>query len=309
MIGIIDTAYFLPDRRLSNFARAEEFELTEAFITGKLGVKATALREDGQETSDLCVAAARNLFARTPVDLASIDCVVVVTQNPDGQGLPQTSSIVHAKLGLSPKCLVFDIGLGCSGFVAALPIVTSIMQSQGLSRGLLFTADPYSKIIDRADRNTSLLFGDGASVTLLGENPVWSVGAADFVAASKKHEALRVRSDGLLEMNGRAVFELCATEVPESIRRTAQLNEVALDDVDRFVLHQGSKYIVDTIAARIGAKSRTPFDAADYGNTVSSSVPIAFARTVMPEDGTVMISGFGVGLSIATTLLKRAGRK
>jgi 3-oxoacyl-[acyl-carrier-protein] synthase-3 len=133
------------------------------------------------------------------------------------------------------------------------------------------------------------------------------VGACDFVAASKKYDALMVGNNGLLEMNGRAVFELCATEVPESIRRTAQLNAIALDDIDRFVVHQGSKYIVDTIAARIGAKSRTPFDAGDYGNTVSSSVPIAFARTVMPEDDAVLISGFGVGLSIATTLLKRAG--
>jgi 3-oxoacyl-[acyl-carrier-protein] synthase-3 len=305
MIGIVDIAYFLPQKRISNFERAEEFVLTESFISDKLGVKAVARRDNGQETSDLCVAAAHCLFSGKAMNPADVDCVVVVTQNPDGRGLPQSSSIVHAKLDLPAGCLVFDLGLGCSGFVTALSVVTAVMESNRLRCGLLFTADPYSKIVDRTDRNTALLFGDGASVTLLGENPVWKAGAFDFVAASKKHDALAVRDNGMLYMNGRTVFDLCATEVPESIRRTATLNKVTLADIDRFVLHQGSKFIVDTIAARLNVQGRAPFDATDYGNTVSSSIPIAFARTVTPQDKVVMISGFGVGLSIASTVLKR----
>ncbi|MBN9007097.1 MAG: ketoacyl-ACP synthase III [Rhizobiales bacterium] len=307
MIGIIDIAYYLPERRVSNFTRAGEFALTDSFINDKLGVKSIALSGEGQETSDLCVAAAKNLFSRGTVNPADVDCVVVVTQNPDGHGLPHTSAIVHAKLGLPPRCLAFDIGLGCSGFVAALSVVTAAMQSQRLRCGLLFTADPYSKIIDRSDRNTALLFGDGASVTLLGEDPVWEAETFDFVTTGDKRDALIVRDNGLLHMNGRAVFEFCATAVPESIRRTAQSNGITLDDIDRFVLHHGSKFIVDTIAARLGINGRAAFDATDFGNTVSSSVPVAFARNVCADDNTVLISGFGVGLSIASAILRRAG--
>jgi 3-oxoacyl-[acyl-carrier-protein] synthase-3 len=305
MIGIADIAYYLPPGRVSNLDRKEAFALTDAFITEKLGVTAVARRSDGQETSDLCVEAARALLARGNVRVDEIECVVVVTQNPDGRGLPHASAVVHAKLGLPARCLTFDIGLGCSGYVAALAIVTATMASQGLRKGLLFTADPYSKIVDPDDRNTALLFGDGASATLLDDAPVWQLGRFDFVAETARRAALAVQPDGRLQMNGRAVFDFCATAVPASIRRTAEANGVPLDQVDRFVLHQGSRFIVDTIAARLGAADRTPFDAADYGNTVSSSIPIALARAVAAGDQAVILSGFGVGLNVASTLLRR----
>jgi len=304
MIGIKEIGYFLPERRASNFDRAEEFSLTDSFINNKLGVRSIAIREEDCETSDLCIAALRTLTSNSSLNLGDVDCVVVVTQNPDGFGLPHTSSIVHRKLGLSSSCLTFDIGLGCSGYIAALAIVSSTMQNHGLSNGLLFTADPYSKVIDKSDRNTSLLFGDGASVTVLSEDLVWEIGKADFVCTG--NNALELQEGRTLRMNGRAVFDFCATKVPDSIRRTAKLNGIDLSEVDRFILHQGSKFIVDTIAAKLKVEGRAPFDAQEYGNTVSSSVPIALVRAIMPEDRNIVISGFGVGLNVATTVLRRA---
>jgi 3-oxoacyl-[acyl-carrier-protein] synthase III len=304
MIGIKEIGYFLPERRASNFDRAEEFSLTDSFINNKLGVRSIAIREEDCETSDLCVAALRTLTSNLSLNLGDVDCVVVVTQNPDGYGLPHTSSIVHRKLGLSSSCLTFDIGLGCSGYIAALAIVSSTMQNHGLSNGLLFTADPYSKVIDKSDRNTALLFGDGASVTVLSDDPVWEIGKADFVCTG--NNALELQEGRTLHMNGRAVFDFCATKVPDSIRRAAKLNDIDLFGVDRFILHQGSKFIVDTIAAKLKVEGRAPFDAQEYGNTVSSSVPIALVRAIMPEDRNIVISGFGVGLNVATTVLRRA---
>ena len=100
-----------------------------------------------------------------------IDCLVVVTQNPDGDGLPHTSAIVHAKLNLKTSCAVFDISLGCSGYVYSLSIIKSFMESNSLKNGLLFTCDPYSKIIDINDKNTSMLFGDAATVTMMNTKP------------------------------------------------------------------------------------------------------------------------------------------
>jgi 3-oxoacyl-[acyl-carrier-protein] synthase III len=305
MIGIADIAYYVPEKRLSNIARKQEFALDDKFIDDKLGVRSVSRKAGEQETSDLCVEAARALFTHAKVRPEEIDCTAVVTQNPDGHGLPHTAAIVHAKLGLGSQCLTFDIGLGCSGFVAALSIIAATMERQRLRRGLLFTADPYSKIVDPADRNTALLFGDAAAVTLLSDAPVWRLGRFDFVAATGHREALSVGPDDRLHMNGRAVFEFSATAVPASIRRTAELNGVALAEIDRFVLHQGSRFIVDTIATRLGVRDRAPFDAADCGNTVSSSIPIALARALAPADRIVLISGFGVGLNVASTLLRR----
>ncbi len=305
MIGITDIAYHLPGKRISNIARKQEFALADNFITEKLGITAVARKNDEQETSDLCVEAARTLFSRATLRPDEVDCVAVVTQNPDGHGLPHTAAVVHAKLELPRHCLTFDIGLGCSGYVTGLSVVAASMEREHLRRGLLFTADPYSKIVDPTDRNTALLFGDAASVTLLSDAPVWQIGRFDFVAATGQRDALSVQADGLLHMNGRAVFDFSATAVPASIRRTAELNGIALAEIDRFVLHQGSRYIVGTIATRLGVRDRTPFDAANYGNTVSSSIPIALARAVAASDRSVLISGFGVGLNVASTLLRR----
>ena len=293
-------------RRLANRARAEEFGLTDEFIRDKLGVETVARKADDQDTSDLAVAAVKALLAKGRVDLERVECLVLVTQNPDGRGLPHTSAIVHDKLGLGSGCLTFDISLGCSGYVTGLSVLSATMQTHGMRCGLLVTADPYSKIVDPADRNTALLFGDAASATLLTEDPVWHLGRSDFGSIGRGRRALEVSEAGNLAMNGRGVFDFSATSVPASIQRTAELNEIGLDEVDRFILHQGSRYIVDTIAKRLGVFDRAPFDAAEYGNTVSSSIPIALARAVDPSDRLVMISGFGVGLSWATTLLRRA---
>ena len=306
MIGIADIAFYIPERRLPNRARAAEFGLTDDFIRDKLGVEAVARKADDQDTSDLAVEAVKALLGKGRVGVEQIECLALVTQNPDGRGLPHTSAIVHDKLGLGARCLTFDISLGCSGYVTGLSVLTATMQSHGMRYGLLVTADPYSKIVDPADRNTALLFGDAASATLLAADPVWHLGRSDFGSIGRSRRALELNEAGNLAMNGRGVFDFSATSIPASIQRTAELNEIGLAAVDRFILHQGSRYIVDTIAKRLGVLDRTPFDAAEYGNTVSSSIPIALARAVDPSDRLVMISGFGVGLSWATTLLRRA---
>jgi 3-oxoacyl-[acyl-carrier-protein] synthase-3 len=307
LIGITAIAAELPSERISNLAALPAFGLSESFLRDKIGVVRRARMPAGTDTSDLCVAAANRLFAGGTVDRDEIQCLVVVTQNPDGHGLPQTSAIVHRRLGLSANCVAFDVSLGCTGYVQALAIVSAFLGANDLRAGLLVTADPYSKIIDPEDRDTALLFGDAATATLLSDRPVWRLGKFDFGTDATLSAALQVGDEGRLHMNGRAVFNFCALQVPESIKRTLGRNGVALDQVDRIVLHQGSKYIVDTIAGRLGVPEKTGFYAGDYGNTVSSSIPIILADEVQPTDRRVVICGFGVGLAWATTLLERLG--
>jgi 3-oxoacyl-[acyl-carrier-protein] synthase-3 len=117
--------------------------------------------------------------------------------------------------------------------------------------------------------------------------------------------ALEVTADRKLYMNGRAVFNFCALGVPKSIQRSLEKNNLTLDEIDFLALHQGSKFIVDTIGRRLGVAEKTPFLAADYGNTVSSSIPIILAEKAPKTAKYILISGFGVGLSCATTVLQR----
>src|SRR6185437_3685113 len=141
--------------------------------------------------------------------------LVVVTQNPD-RNIPHVSAQLHGRAGLSESCAVFDISLGCSGYVYGLAIVKSFMQAQGLRSGVLITADPYSKIIDPADRNTVLLFGDAATATLIADDPVWTLEAFSFGSRGKDWPAIRTEA-GKFVMNGRGVFNFAATTVPNDI--------------------------------------------------------------------------------------------
>ncbi len=307
MIGLGPIAYIRPEGRISNADRLEKFQATEALLRDKIGVEHVSVKPTEQETSDMCVDVARKLFETGAVTPEDVECIVVVTQNPDGHGLPHTAAIVHGKLGLADKCAAFDISLGCSGFVYALSVIRGFMEANGMRRGLLFTADPYSKVVDTDDRNTAMLFGDGAAVALMTDAPDWRTAKFDFGTRGGAWESLRVLDDGKLFMNGRAVFQFSATEVPKSVERVLAMNELTLDDIDRFVFHQGSKYIVTAIGRRLDIQDRAAFTAGGFGNTVSSSIPIALARDLKPTDRRVLISGFGVGLSWATTVLERTG--
>lgn len=305
MIGIQALSEWICPERVTNRDRLEGLGASESLLDEKIGVMQVARLGQGEDTSDLCVRAVDRVLSDTGIAKEDIQCLVVVTQNPDDAGLPHTSAIVHGKLGLPLSCAAFDVSLGCSGYVYGLSIVKSFMEGCGFTKGLLVTADPYSKVVSMDDRDTSLLFGDGASATLLSDTPVWAIGSGDFGTMGELSSALEVRENGRLYMNGRGVFSFSATTVPDSIKRTLALNGLALEKVDRFVLHQGSRFIVDTIAKRLDVESRTSFCASGYGNLVSSSIPVAFRELVKPQDKYVVVSGFGVGLSWASNLLTR----
>lgn len=181
MIGIKSIASYVPTAGLDNYVQGAKFGKDEEFMFGKIGASFLPRKAEEQETSDLCVEAAQALFASNPdLDPQSIDALIVVTQNGDEEGLPHTAAIVQSKLGLSTRVAAFDVSLGCSGYVYGLYAIKGFMEAAGLKNGLLITADPYSKIVDPEDRNTTMLFGDAATATWMGENAVWNLGQARF---------------------------------------------------------------------------------------------------------------------------------
>ena len=308
MIGIRAIGSYVPEGSISNRDRREQFDLTDDFISGKLGVERVSIKGPDEESSSLCLKAFSALQAKTRIDPAEIECIVVCTQNPDGRGIPHTSAIVHGALGAPERCAAFDLALGCSGYVYGLSVAGSFMQANGLKRGLLFTADPYSKIVDPADRDTALLFGDAATVTLLDGTggAIWV--PKRFVFGTRGSEGMALNnSSGRLQMNGRAVFTFSATAVPEQVRALLAAEGLGPEAIDLFLFHQGSKYIVDTLARRLALpESKVPSNLSRQGNTVSSSIPLLFEGYL--EDlllRRIVMSGFGVGLSWASCLCER----
>lgn len=301
---------YLPERRLDNIVRAAQFGLGETFVREKLGPIWLTRKETGQDTSDLAEMAVRNID-EPGFNLQRIDGLIVCTQNPDGRGLPHTSAVLHAKLGLAKNCAAFDISLGCSGFVYGLAIANSFGAGHGLRNVLLITSDPYSKIIDDSDRETALLFGDAAAATWLSADALdgsgFSVGLANFGTDGSGAQSLYVDPGGRIRMNGRSVFSFAAIEVPRQINELLNRADLTTAEVDRFVLHQGSRYILDAIQQRLKVPSaKVPLGLETQGNTVSSSIPLLLAELVKDQAvRRVVISGFGVGLSWASMILER----
>lgn len=301
--GLREFGTYIGEKRVSNLERIERFDYPQDSLETKIGMRSTSRCAPDETTSDMCVKAFESLSAKMgdALDPASIDLIVVVTQHPDGFGIPHTSAVVHGKIGMPKSCFAFDISLGCSGYVAALATVSGHLSASGGKRALLFTADPYSKSLDENDRNTAMIFGDAATVTLIEPNAEWRIGKFDFGTSSSA--ALKRDEEGVLRMDGRAVFNFCALNIPASVKRCLERNDVTKEQIDVFAMHPGSKYIVDTISKRVGITPPSVLNCADYGNTISSSVPLILADLDRSKSSTVLVSGFGVGLSWATCIL------
>ncbi len=305
MLGIEKVAYYIPEKRVSNYNRKERFDINDEFIKDRIGVEEIAIKADSENTSDLCISAFKKLKEKISFNDHDIDVMVVVTQNPD-YSIPQTSAIIHGKLGLKEECASFDISLGCSGFVYGLSIIQSFMAANKMKKGLLFTSDPYSKIINPTDKNTSLLFGDAAAVVLISENPVFIAEDFIFGTSGVSYRDLLCENNTLY-MNGRGIANFAVKVVPKDILALLERNNLTIRDVDKYLIHQGSRFIVTALSKKIALEeSKVMYDIASYGNTVSSSIPIMLEKIF--DDKSIKLalaSGFGVGLSWSNTLLKR----
>jgi 3-oxoacyl-[acyl-carrier-protein] synthase III len=305
MIGIEEIGIYLPSSSVSNYDQKEKFDMDDYFIESKIGVRSVTRMLEDEDTSDMGVKAFQDLQKKTDLNLEEIECLFVVSQNPD-YNLPHTSAIIHGKLDLPENCACFDISLGCSGFVYGLSVIESFLEQNKMKKGVLITADPYSKVINPEDKNTSILFGDGAAATLISNNPKLVSGEFSFGTRGKEYEGL-ICENNVLSMNGHAIFNFAAKTVPGDVKNVLAKNNLGIEDIDCFVFHQGSKYIVDTLRKRLKLDpEKVPFAIGEYGNTISSSLPIILSDLFDKRNiKQIVISGFGVGLSWASAVLKR----
>ena len=299
MLGIQNIATFIPKERINNLEQADRFATEQ-----KIGVSTLPRFSEDDTVVSACTKAFQNLCQKESIEPSEIECVVLCTQNPDGGGLPHNSALIHAELGLPVECACFDIGLGCSGYVYGLSVIQSFMAVNSMKKGLLFTCDPYSRILDPEDKNTCLLFGDAAAVTLISDTPCYTLSEAKFSTKGVGSQALR-KVGGQLEMNGRAVFNFALQEIPRQLNTLLEKSQLSIDDIDIFLLHQGSRFMLENIIQRSGIPAeKAPIDLAETGNTVSSSIPFLMEKELMNSTKTIVISGFGVGLSWASAVYR-----
>lgn len=307
MIGIKAIASYIPERVIDNVNQALAFGETKDFIENKIGAVYLPRKDETQESSDLSVMAFNALIAGFPeLNKELIDAIVVVTQNPDGDGLPHTAAILQRKLGLPTTVAAFDVSLGCSGYVYGLFILKGFLESSGLRNGILITSDPYSKILDYEDRVTTLLFGDASTATWVGEDPKWRLDAVDYGTNGTGSEFLK-SEHGLLHMNGRQVYNFAISQVAPHIKNLIAREKLSLTDIDMYCLHQGSAAIVSGIAKQFGdLATRFPVDMKNTGNTVSSSIPLLLEKRIFNGNAKrIIISGFGVGFSWASAIISK----
>ena len=313
MTSIRGIGTYLPERTVGNDELIERFGWDREFLETKLGIHQRHIAAPGEGAADMGVAAAEALFARCPeLSRTAIDLLIVCTQNPD-YGLPHTSALVQDRLGLPTTTAAFDVGLGCSGFVYALSIARSMLEVLGLEHALIITSDPYSKVIDPSDRGTSPLFGDGAAATWVARAGAGgTIGGFTFGTdgSGARNLIVEPQADGTrcLSMNGRAIFEFMLERIPGDLARCAEANGLTTDEIDLFLLHQASAHMLGYVTKRMKLDpTRVPIHLQDTGNLVSSSIPFLIARLAGQGDlagKTTLLSGFGVGLSWASTVVR-----
>ncbi|MDB5803959.1 MAG: fabH2 [Betaproteobacteria bacterium] len=326
---------YLPAAKLTNDELAADYpEWPAAKILDKTGVETRGLAGEDECASDLGYEAARRLLERGPVPAAEIDFLLFCTQSPD-HFLPTTACLLQQRLGLPVSCGALDFNLGCSGFVYGLSLAQGLIESCGMRNVLLITADTYSKFIHPLDRSVRTVFGDGAAATLVrgGEAAAPSLGPYVFGTDGSGAEKLIVPAGGMrlprseetarlatdafgntrsadhLHMNGPDIMQFTLGMVPPLCRDLCSKAGVAMEQVDYFVFHQASAFMLEALRKKMKIPAeRYSVCLRDTGNTVSSTIPLALKREQaagrIRPGMLVMLVGFGVGYSWAATFYR-----
>lgn len=277
------------------------------------GVEYRHISHEKQTTSDLCFEATNKLLAHKNYSEESIDAVIFISQTPD-YIQPATAHVLHKRLGLSKNCLVFDVNLGCSGFVYGMFITSSMIQSGAVNRVLLLIGDVMRKNKKNAIKD-EMLFGNAGTATIIekGNTKVncllKSNGEGYTSLITPGGNCRRPLQDNESywditkpEMDGSAVFEFSITEVPRAFKEFFKIFDGSIDDYDYCVLHQANLFMLKHIAKKIKLPlEKMPISIDRYGNTSSASIPLTIVdlceREQVPDKMKLITSGFGIGLS------------
>ncbi len=317
-LSILGTGKYVPRKRISNDELAKFVDTSDEWISSRTGIKARHIIED-ENTIDLALEAAKLAMADSGVRPEDIDLVIVATVTPENT-FPAAANVVQAKLGIG-EVMAFDLNAACSGFVYAVDVATKMMQSAAIKNALIIGSETLTKYVDWTDRNTCVLFGDGAGAVVIGDGDGEIIDSISHSRGDLDNHLYgagvgpREINDptpstvGFIEMNGREVFKFATKTVPAAIEELLEKNGYELDDIDMFVCHQANERIIESSAKKLGVSMDKMFvDISEYGNTSAGSVPIALddamKQGVIKKGDLIVIVAFGGGFTWSSSLIR-----
>jgi 3-oxoacyl-[acyl-carrier-protein] synthase-3 len=311
----VGVGHYAPARVVTNHDLEAWLDTSDEWITTRTGMKRRHWASDKEATSDLASAAAEAALVHAGLRAADLDCFIVATVTPDYY-FPATACLVATRLGVTQKP-AFDIAIACSGFIYGLTVASGLIRSGVYRRVMLIGAESLSKILDKEDRSTAILFGDGAGAVILERSEEDSFLASDLGADGSRPELLYAHGSGarepldhaaldakvhLIHMQGRETFKLAVNKMVESTGSVLQKAQLTKADIAFLIPHQANKRIIDATARYLNLPSeKVVVNIAEYGNTSAASIPMALSETVRsgrvkPGDLIVFVA-FGGGLS------------
>ncbi|BCJ68836.1 3-oxoacyl-ACP synthase III family protein [Polymorphospora rubra] len=315
---VIGTGSYLPRRVLSSGELARRVGVEENWIVERTGIRERRVAADEEATSDLATRAARRALRTARLDPADVDLIVLATSTPD-RPMPATASTVQANLG-ARQAVAFDVDAVCSGFVYALVVAHSMLNSEGWARtALVIGADTYSRVLDYTDRRTAVLFGDGAGAVVLGRETGGGSGIratalgtdgtlADLVqipagGSRRPASAQTVEAgDHYFAMRGGDVRRLANQVFPALVGQLLKAASLDLDQVDLIAAHQANGTMLTDWSRDLGLRPGVLHRTVErYGNTGAASVPVTLDDAVrtgrLGAAATLLMVAFGGGMT------------
>lgn len=321
-VEILSTGAYVPEKVVTNDDLHDQLGFDSAWIEQRSGVKERRHVPDGMATSDLCVEAATKAIRTAKVDPQQIDLLLVGTFTPDNL-CPSTANIVQEKLGLDAPAM--DLVAACSGFMYSLVTAAQFVATGNAQLALVVAADTNSRIVDPTDQRTYPLFGDGAGAVLLAKGEphqgliCYQLGSdgsganlLDRPAGGSRTPATAealLSGEQYLKMDGRSVFKWAVRTVTDTVELVLQKSGMTVDDVGCYVFHQANIRIINAACEQLGINPERVFNNLErYGNTSGGSIPIALDEAIaegrINRGDTVLMSGFGAGLTWGTGIVR-----
>lgn len=313
---------YVPETVVTNFDLEKMVDTSDDWIVTRTGIRERRIAGDGETTSSMSVAAARQALERAGIHASELDLIIVATSSPD-YFLPPVSSMIQDQLGAS--CGAFTLVAGCTGFVYGLATAQQYIASGAYQNVLVIGAEVISRNIDWTDRNTCVLFGDAAGAVVLQASDT-PTGVLSFVLGSDGAgaEHLMVKGGGVvmpmsqrvvderahyIRMNGREVFKFASRVLARAAVEAVEKSGLLMDEIDLLIPHQANRRIIELAARQLDMTMDKVFvNIERYGNTSAASIPVALVEAIeqgrCTEDSTVVMVGFGAGLTWASAVVK-----
>jgi 3-oxoacyl-[acyl-carrier-protein] synthase-3 len=316
--GVIGSGGYLPEKVLTNADLEKMVDTSDEWILSRTGVRERRIAAEGEHTVDLAEHATRRAIEAAGIDVRDIDLIVVATTTPD-QVFPSTACLLQKRLGIH-GCPAFDVQAVCTGFVYALDVADKFVRTNSADCALVVGAETFSRIIDWSDRNTCVLFGDGAGAVLLQAVDKPGIISSHLHADGQYTALLEVpagiskgydkviNGEAYVTMGGAEVFKVAVKELGSIVDETLEANNMKTSDVTWLVPHQANIRIIAATARKLGLSMDHVVVTIDrHGNTSAASIPLAFDEAVrdgrIKRGDIVLMEAFGGGFTWGSVLL------